>query len=97
MKRLLYALTLSISGFFMFVPASHASGLLPSGGSVNGVLAVPHQVDSYSFTANTGDYVQLWAGSAMQTYMSIYKPDGGLLIMILTVTASLQLQETLLH
>ena len=94
MKSLLYALTLSISGFFMFVPASYASGLLPSGGSVNGVLAIPHQVDSYSFTANTGDYVQLWAGSAMQTYLSIYKPDGGLLSHAFNAYTSSALDQT---
>ena len=75
MKSLLYALTLIMSGFLIFVPASYASGSLPSGGSVTGALGL-NQVDTYTFTAEVGDSISLSADATNPTIMYLYNPDG---------------------
>jgi len=70
------------SGNFVlhYINSSNADehGSLLSGSMAQGSFTA-NDLDSYSFVASAGDTIHLSAGSKIQTYLSVYKPDGSLL------------------
>ena len=59
-----------------FSPLSHA---LVSGGSVSASISSPEEEDSYSFTANAGDSVQLSVSGDVTMLVYLYAPNGAYL------------------
>jgi hypothetical protein len=76
----LYVVALSCVASNMVVAAPAFADTLVNGGSVNGVIAVAGQQDSYTYTANAGEGIQLQVadvGSGSYTpVLTVYAPSG---------------------
>ncbi len=74
-----YALYLAQTPEAFIVPIGDAGGLMTNGGKYAGTTALG-EIDMWSFTANTGDSINLRVGTTgFDGYLELYGPNGALL------------------